>query len=327
MTKMIRRFLCLALAAMMMTLIPAVFNQTAMADTSLGMVTRDRVNFRVGPTMSDRPLFRLDKETVCEVLSEVDCDDYHWYEVIARDPENNEREYSGYIRGDCFRMLTDAEVKRYKNENAGTANRGSSSGNSSSSSGNSGSSDNCSETGKAIGYVQTIKGSVNIRGVIGGTPLTQVGKYETMPYLQDPVRRGNYNWYHVQLSDGTKGYVRGDCVRVVNGGSSGSESSSGSSSGSSTGSSSTGNSSSGSSSSASSSSGSSMDTPTGYVTTKVADVNIRKGIWGDLVTVCKEKGTTFPYYGEPRVYGNVKWYLIKGDFGYAYIHGNFVKAR
>ena len=54
MTKMIRRSLCLALAAMMMmTLIPAVFNQTAMADASLGMVTRDRVNFRVGPTMSD----------------------------------------------------------------------------------------------------------------------------------------------------------------------------------------------------------------------------------------------------------------------------------
>ena len=73
MTRMIRRFLCLALAAVMMAaLIPVALNQTAMADSSLGIVTKDSVSFRVGPTMSDKHLFRLDKGTVWQVLSQVD---------------------------------------------------------------------------------------------------------------------------------------------------------------------------------------------------------------------------------------------------------------
>ena len=317
MTRLIRRFLCLALAAMMMAaLIPAALIQTAMADTSLGIVTKDSVSFRVGPTMSDRHLFRLEKGTVWPVLSQIDSDGYHWYEITALDPSNNKREYTGYIRGDCFRMLTDAEAASYNSGNTVNPGSGSSSGSSSSSSSSNSSSTSSTVTGDVLGYVQTIKGSVNIRAAIGGTSLTQVGKYVTMPYLLSPVKRGNYTWYFVQLSNGTKGYVRGDCVKIVSGG--------GSSGGGSSGGGSSGGGSSGGGSSGGGSSGSSTDTPTGYVTTTVDYVNIRKGVWGDLVTVCKKKGTTFPYYGEPRVSGSVKWYFIKGDFGYAYIHGNYV---
>ena len=160
-----------------------------------------------------------------------------------------------------------------------------------------------------LGYVQTIKGSVNIRAAIGGTSLTQVAKYVTMPYLLSPVKRGNYTWYFVQLSNGMKGYVRGDCVKIVKGGGGGGGGGTVTPTPTPT---STGG------------GGGSTDTPTGYVTTTMDNVNIRKGVWGDLVTVCKKKGTTFPYYGEPRVSGSVKWYFIKGDFGFAYIHGGYL---
>ncbi|MBQ1364605.1 MAG: peptidoglycan-binding protein [Clostridia bacterium] len=307
MTRMIHRFLCLALAAVMMAaLIPVALNQTAMADSSLGIVTKDSVSFRVGPTMSDKHLFRLDKGTVWQVLSQVDSDGYHWYEIIALDPATKKKEYTGYIRGDCFRLLTDAEAESYKKGNYIDPNNG---GNNNDNNNNNNNNNNGGD-GEVLGYVQTIKGSVNIRAAIGGTSLTQVAKYVTMPYLLSPVKRGNYTWYFVQLSNGMKGYVRGDCVKIVKGGGGGGG---GTVTPTPTPTSTGGG-------------GGSTDTPTGYVTTTMDNVNIRKGVWGDLVTVCKKKGTTFPYYGEPRVSGSVKWYFIKGDFGYAYIHGNYVKV-
>ena len=53
-------------------------------------------------------------------------------------------------------------------------------------------------------------------------------------------------------------------------------------------------------------------------------VNVRDGVWGETIYVVQKAGTEYPYYGEPTVSGTTKWYRIKGDFGYAYIHGNYV---
>ena len=55
MTRMIRRVMCLALAAAMLAaLLPSVLSgRSAKADTSLGIVILDQVNFRVGPSMKD----------------------------------------------------------------------------------------------------------------------------------------------------------------------------------------------------------------------------------------------------------------------------------
>ena len=63
MTRMIRRFLCLALAAVMMAaLLPfAVSGTTAKAASSTGIVTLEGVNFRVGPSMKDKVLFKISK--------------------------------------------------------------------------------------------------------------------------------------------------------------------------------------------------------------------------------------------------------------------------
>ena len=305
MTRMIRRFLCLALAAMIMAaLIPAAFNQTAMAATSLGIVTKDSVMFRAGPSKSDKHYFRLNKGTVWPVLSTVTSEGHVWYEITAINPSNKNQEYTGYVIDECFRMLTDAEAESYNKGNSIDPNNGGNNNN-----------NNNNANGEVLGYVQTIKGSVNIRAAIGGTSITTVGIYVTMPYLLSPVKRGNYTWYFVQLANGTKGYVRGDCVKLVKGG------------------------------------GGTVVTPTptptgggivtptptpggdtvlGYVSTTMDNVNVRKGTWGDLLFVARNKGTTFKYYGTTTT-GKVTWYRILAEYngknyGYAYIHGNYVNV-
>ena len=363
MTRMIRRFLCLALATVMLAaLLPIVFSGTpAKAASSTGVVTLDGVNFRVGPSMKDKMMFKVSKGTVCPVLSKVTANGYDWYEVTAKDPDNG-REFTGYIRGDCFRVLGEGE----------TVNTGTSSstvtakpaGSSSATADNLAAPENAvgvinnwgvnfrsapwgnviasldqgvqvkmltvpkartrqnwflveyngqqgyimapylDYDGKTVaptatpapgtvtatptyatglitptpapsnsdilGYVMTTKGSVNVRASIGGTSITQVGIYETFPYLLTPVRRGSYTWYFIQLKSGVKGYIRGDCVKVVKG---------------------SGNSSSvvtavpTNSSVITAAPNGNTDTPTGYVKTTINDVNVRKGVWGDLITV------------------------------------------
>ncbi len=310
MTGMIRRILCLALAAVMMAaLLPsAVFLSSARAETSLGIVTRDGVNFRVGASMKDRQLFRLAKGTVCPVLSQVSADGYNWFEVTAADPSNG-REFTGYVRGDCFRMMTEAEVTAYAQ---GTGVDVNGNGNNNNNNNNNG------VAGDILGYVQTIKGSVNLRASIGGTAISTIGIYVTMPYLLTPVKRGNYTWYYVQVN-GVKGYVRGDCVRTVKNGNNNNNNNNNNNSGTNNNAINPVN---------------PVDpiNPTGYVTTTMNNVNVRKGIWGDLLFVAKVAGTSFPYYGEPRVSGKTKWYFIKVEnyngknYGYAYIHGSYVTA-
>ena len=525
MTRMIRRLLCLALAALMLSaLLPyAVSGRSARAATWQGIVTRDEVNFRVGPSMGDKLLFKLRKGAVCTILNRITANGYEWFEVTAADPATG-REYTGYIRGDCFRPLEEGEsgssggsIPPYNTSvptnSSATANNQPAPANAVGTvndwgvnlratpwgnvitkldqgvkvtvltvppkftreywfqveykgqqgyimasyldykgktakptatpapgtatptptpapapvpapqtaapavnpytSGNQPAPANAVGTindwgvnlrtapwgnviarldqgvqvrvltvppkftreywflveyngqqgyvmasyltykGKTakptatpapgaatptpqpsvptaapdqggtaseiLGYVMTTTGSVNVRASIGGTSLTQVGIWETFPYLLPPVQRGNYTWYFVQLKSGLKGYIRGDCVKIVSAPSPtaypggiitptpapgiitptpvpGSNTPA-----------------------------PDYTTPTGYVKTTMDDVNVRKGIWGDLVTVVRKAGTVFPYYGEPRISGSTKWYFIKGDtFGYAYIHGGFV---
>ena len=64
MTRMIRRLLCLALAAVMLSaLIPAaVSGFSAQADSTTLGVTTSEVNFRAGPSMKDKLLFRIPKK-------------------------------------------------------------------------------------------------------------------------------------------------------------------------------------------------------------------------------------------------------------------------
>ena len=398
MTRFSRRLLCFALAFLMAAaVLPAVVpGHSAKADSAtLGKTTVDQVNFRVGPSMRDPLLFRVARNTVCKVLRKVTANGYEWYEVTAKDPDSGyTREYTGYLRGDCFRMLTDSEEAAYNGapENTvtmppntdttaptgaiGTVNnygvnfrvapwravitqfdkgeqvtvltvpstisretwyyvdhngtRGyimsvyldyNGAGGATPAPGTTTPTPTPKPSGSVtpapynptnpdiLGYVMTTKGSVNVRASIGGTSLKQVGIYETYPYLLAPVKRGNYTWYFVQVNSSLKGYIRGDCVKVVKGPAATPTPSGG-----------------GSPVVTATPTVVPAQTPTGYLKTTMDDVNVRKGIWGDRITVVKKAGTVFPYYGEPKQSGKTLWYYIKGDFGYAWIHGGYIKV-
>ena len=404
MTRNCRRFLCFVLAALMLaSLLPAsVAGNSALADeTTYGKTIKENVNFRVGPSMKDKLMFRVKINTICKVLGQVTANGYSWYKVEARDPEKkNPPIQTGYLRGDCFRLLTDAEAAAFTGStdattprpvvtatvNANTPSPSETNTDSDAPSGtigyitaggvnfraapggtviqqlNRGTAVNVlsiptvistdtwykveyeGKTGyimstflslngdpvvtsvptaepqpsnpEALGWVMTIKGSVNIRASIGGTSLRTVGKYVTMPYLLTPVRRGNYTWYFVQVNASMKGYVRGDCVKIVSDPGDGG----------------------GSSPVITATPGAVVTptptpqpgTPTGYLKTSMSYVNIRKSKksgapGGDVITVAKNKGTVFPYYGAPTVSNNIKWYYIYSpDFGFAWIHGNYI---
>ena len=376
-----RRFLCFVLAAFLLAaLLPAsVTNNTAVADdTVFGKTIKENVNFRVGPSMGDKVLFKIQINTVVTVLGTVTANGYTWYKADARNPATN-YVHTGYIRSDCFRLLSAEETAAYTGTvvtaaPAATPSASETSTDSAAAAGTIGYITNdgvnfrmepngtvieslnkgtavsvltipsviSAETwykveynGKtgyimstflnlngtsnpivtaapatqtanpdALGYVMTIKGSVNIRASIGGTSLTTVGKWVTMPYLLTPVKNGNYTWYFVQVSATLKGYVRSDCVKIVQG-----------------------------------PNGNNAAAPvvttaptaapavlTGYVATTMDYVNVRTGVWGNVIYVVQKGGTVFPFYSYKTV-NNITWYYIYSpQFGNAWIHGNFVKV-
>ncbi len=192
-------------------------------------------------------------------------------------------------------------------------------------------------TSTVLGYVMTIKGGCNLRSTIGGTVIRQIGRYRTMPYLLPPVQKNGYTWYYVEY-EGTRGYLRGDVVKVV------------------------------SSPSDDSAPNDAPDeipedpvtaapatatpsptpynpdatpTPTpavtaaptgdanlsGYVVTIASGVNLRTGP-GYTPTVGRvDRGVRMPYYGEPTEVKGVLWYHVKHPtLGYGYIHGGYVNV-
>lgn len=99
----LRRLVCTVLAlALLWSIIPAS------AEVTHGVVTGDKVLFRKEITGSDY-WDRLDKGWVAKVLDEVKDSKYTWYKVETNVPVALSRTYVGYIRGDFFRMLTQAE--------------------------------------------------------------------------------------------------------------------------------------------------------------------------------------------------------------------------
>ena len=114
MTTFRSRLLAFALTLMMVTaLIPLTLQRPAAAENDLGMTTADKVNLRYSASPKSEYIVRLPNQYVCTVLNEVDQEGYHWFQVEAIDPENG-RKQTGYIRGDCFRRLTDEEANTYQ---------------------------------------------------------------------------------------------------------------------------------------------------------------------------------------------------------------------
>lgn len=67
----------------------------------------------------------------------------------------------------------------------------------------------------AVGYVKTVLDKVNLRLKPAGTVVEQVAINRVLPMLKEAEESEGYAWYYVQVGD-VKGYLRGDCVLVVN---------------------------------------------------------------------------------------------------------------
>ncbi len=149
-----------------------------------------------------------------------------------------------------------------------------------------------------LGYVQTIKGGVNLRSSIGGTVIRQVAKYRTLPYLLPPVKKSGYTWYYVEV-DGNRGYLRSDVVKVLD------------------------------------QTPTEYATPTvtpvagsnGFVKTIANDVNLRTKAGYSPTVGRVAKGVIMPFFGEPKEISGVTWYYVKHPtLGYGYIHGSYVNV-
>ena len=112
-----QRLLCFALMlCLLCSLIPAGMGRdtAARADNKKLGVTLDKVNVRYGASTGEKIIFSLPKDHVCEILDEKNAEKIHWYRVSTTDPSRkNSNTYFGYIHGDFFRELTEAEYQAY----------------------------------------------------------------------------------------------------------------------------------------------------------------------------------------------------------------------
>ena len=117
MTSIRSRLISLALVLILaLTFLPALLMHQAEAENNLGITTADQVNLRIYASPSAGYIVQLPVQQICTVLDEKDAEGYHWYHVTTKDPEapaGSTKTKEGYIRGDCFRRLTDEEAANY----------------------------------------------------------------------------------------------------------------------------------------------------------------------------------------------------------------------
>jgi len=202
-----KRLTALAIAvALMIALIPSGLMPAAKADNNLGMTTVDTVNLREGASPKAKFIVQLPKGYVCTVLSETDAEGYHWYRVEAKNPEaGNDRIHTGYVRGDCFRRLTDEE--------AATASSGSTSSADSSTVVNANTSVS-GETGRVV------NGSgVNVRAAAStrARSLMKLNRGDIVTVLEVPsVTNSSETFYKIQVGN-TTGYIMSTFLELTGG--------------------------------------------------------------------------------------------------------------
>ena len=236
---------------------------------------------------------------------------YTWYFVQADN-------YRGYLRGDCVKVVNGAAPTATPTGGAvitatpaPTATP-------------------TSAPVTTIGYIETIKGGVNLRKDAGGTIFASVAKGKTYPYMQTVIKN-KYTWYYAQTEYGN-GWLRNDCVKVVNG-------------------------------PAPTATPAGMTptpaptatpegmtptpvptispaptatpvptaTPTpsatalGYVQTTKGKVNLRKAAGGSIIGNIEKKGSTYPYVAAPVIKNGYTWYYVQTEQGFGYLRSDCVK--
>lgn len=169
--------------------------------------------------------------------------------------------------------------------------------------------------GNVKGYVRTKVGGCNLRASIpNGTVIKQIKKNVTLPYILDPIQKNGYTWYYV-VDGNNRGYLRGDIVKVV------------SDPGATPTPTPTPTPAPGQPTATPTATPTPVPNATGYVRTTSGGVNLRKkaGFKGDLIGRV-DRNVLMPYFGEPTVISNVKWYYVEHPtLGKGYMHGDFLE--
>lgn len=274
----LRRAACALVAVVLAwTLLPAG------AETTHGIITGDKVLFRKTVTGSDF-WDRLNTGWVIKTLSQVNYDGHQWYKAEANVPVAPGRTYTGYIRSDFVRMLTEEEEKAwllskqqpFLGVNSGTA---------STPSGESGAP---AAPAASSGTLKITKTSTNLRQTPGGTSLWKYPIDTQLPFSGAPVFSGGYYWTKVEdAARNLTGYVRSDCYVILTG--------------------------------AQATQAPSTTAATANIRITLGKTNLRQAPGGSVLAVL-ERGAILPYYGVPTAQGGYNWVYaydsISQQYGY-----------
>lgn len=214
----------LALALLLSICPVELMGRSALAAGAYGKVTDNGVRLRKQPSTSADYWFKLDTGFVCEIKDVSTSKGITWYKVVA---EHNSRWYTGYIHGDYFTPLTDAETASWDgpvpqtedgaaeedkdpNPEEDKEETGPSEG--------TGSSNDTAAPG-AMGKVTL--DSVNFRKTEGGALIDKLNRDTVVEILSVPAVIDSNHWYKVRYN-GQVGYIQAPYLKVVaNGGESG----------------------------------------------------------------------------------------------------------
>jgi peptidoglycan hydrolase-like protein with peptidoglycan-binding domain len=166
------------------------------AEVSHGMVLGDKVLFRKAPDTSDF-WDRLNTGWVAEVLDTVTSSGVTWYKVEVNIPISMDRLYTGYIKGDFFRLLTAGEEAAWIAGGKPQPFTGA---------------DTTSPQGLSGNYALVIAAGANLRQTAGssGASIAALPKDQLLLILSGPAS----GWYRVEAGEYT-GYILAEHLRVM----------------------------------------------------------------------------------------------------------------
>ena len=190
-----------------------------------GVVTDDQVNVRkTDEGMASDIWFKVDTGHVGKILDKVEDrkGQYEWYKVDTTHPVPNGRTYIGYIREDCFREMTAAEVEEYLQSQETPDDDGNTEMQPSVDDALEGGSEHVEYSGtEVVGG----KGKILVDSNFRSQPTTKEGeihcvipKGTEVEIIAIPLENDANGWYRVRY-DGKVGYVFFDLIELLDAGS------------------------------------------------------------------------------------------------------------
>ncbi len=208
-----KRFAAAAVAlVMLMSLLPLMTgNSSAKAVGTYGKTIANGVRVRKQPSTTADYWFRIDMGYVCELMDTVTSEGLTWYKVTVEHPDDgNTRTYVGYIHGDYFTPMTEAEAIAWE---ANPVQPGKTT--ASSTAGSTTTNTTTTNTTATSGTIGTItNGGVNFRQTEGGSVLAKLDRGTVVEVLSIPSTIDSNHWYRVRYNN-QEGYIQAPFLLVT----------------------------------------------------------------------------------------------------------------